>query len=101
MLKQNTSILKLFSEQKRMHYSPPQMLNSYLHKGESQVCHHLFYEPPLQYIVNQSGSTKENFSLKIGENIEMLVCFICVGAQDRTLIDNNHHYQIAMNQHKN
>ena len=34
MLKQNTSILKLFSEQKRMHYSPPQMLNSYLHKGE-------------------------------------------------------------------
>ena len=39
------------------------------------------------YIVDQSGSAKETAGLKIGENIEMLVCFICIGTQDRTLID--------------
>ena len=61
----------------------------------------LFYEPQLRYIENQSGSAKETVSPKIGENIEMLVCFICMGTQDRTLIDINHHYQITMNQHKN
>ena len=53
------------------------------------------------YIANQSGSEKETVSKKIGENIEMLVCFIYIGTQDRTLIDINHHYQITMNQHKN
>ena len=51
--------------------------------------------------MNQSGSVKKTVSPKIGENIEMLVCFICMGTQDRTLIDINHHYQITMNQHKN
>ena len=60
-----------------------------------------FYEPRSQYIANQSGSAKETVSLKIGEDIEMLVCFIFMGIQDRTLIDTNHHYQIMMNQHKN
>ena len=44
--------------------------------------------------------SKETVSLKIGKNIEMLVCFICMGTQERTLIDINHH-QIVMNQHKN
>ena len=43
--------------------------------------------------------SKETVSLKIGKNIEMLVCFICMGTQERTLIDINH--QIVMNQHKN
>ena len=62
---------------------------------------HLFYEPGLRHIVNQNGSAKETVSPKIGKNIEMLVCFICMGTQDRTLIDINHHYQIMMNQHKN
>ena len=33
--------------------------------------------------------------------IEMLVCFICMETQDRTLIDINHHYQITMNRHNN
>ena len=47
----------------------------------------LFYEPWLRYIANQSGSGKETVSPKIGENIEMLVCFICVGTQDRILIN--------------
>ena len=67
------------------------MLNSYLIKGE---------RPSLssRYIANQSGSAKETVSPKIGENIEMLVCFLCMGTQDRTLIDINHHYQITMNQ---
>ena len=36
------------------------------------------------------GSAKETASPKIGEYIEMLVCFICMGTQDRTLIDINH-----------
>ena len=40
----------------------------------------LFYEPRLRYEI-------ETFSPKIGENIEMLVCFICVGTQDRILTD--------------
>ena len=44
------------------------------------------------YIANQSGSAKETVSPKIGENIKMVVCFICIGTQDRiTLIDINHH----------
>ena len=33
-------------------------------------------------------------------NVEMLVCFICVGTRDRILNDINHDYQIMMNQHK-
>ena len=49
---------------------------------------------------NQCESAK-TVSPKIGENIEMLVCFICIGTQDKTLIDINHYYEIAMNQHKN
>ena len=49
----------------------------------------LFYEPRSRYIANQSGSAKETVSPKIGENIEMLVCFICAGKQDRILIDVN------------
>ena len=61
----------------------------------------LFYQPRSQYMANQSGSAKETVSPKIGKNIEMLVCFISVGTQGRTLIDINHHYQITMNQHKN
>ena len=85
-----------------MHHSPPQMLNSYLIKGERpSLSSRLFYEPRSRYIANQSGSAKETVSPKIGENIEMLVCFICVEIQDRTLIDINHHYQIMMIQHKN
>ena len=39
---------------------------------------HLFYKPQLQYIANEIGPAKETASPKIGENIEMLVCFICV-----------------------
>ena len=61
----------------------------------------LFYEPRSRYIANQSGSAKETVSPKIGENIEILVCFICMGTQDRTLIGVNYHYTITMNQHKN
>ena len=78
------------------------MLNSYFFKGERpSLSSHLFYEPQSRYIENQSGSAKETVSSKIGENIEMLVSFIWMGTQDRTLIDINHHYQIKMNQHKN
>ena len=85
-----------------MRQSPPQKLNSYLIKGERpSLSSRLFYEPRLRYIANQSGSAKETVSPKIGENIEILVCFICMRTQDRTLIDINHHYQITMNQHKN
>ena len=62
---------------------------------------HLFYEPWSQYIVNQSGSAKGTVSPKIDKNIEMLVCFIYMGTQDKTLIDISHHYQIMVNQHKN
>ena len=84
-----------------MHYSPPQMLNSYLIKGERpSLSSRLFYEPRSRYVANQSESELETVSPKIGENIEMLVCFICMGTQDRTLTDTNHH-QIMMNQHKN
>ena len=83
-----------------MHHSPPQILNSYLIKGERpSLSSRLFYEPRSWFIANQSGSAKE--TVETGENIEMLVCFICMGTQDRTLIDINHHYQITMNQHKN
>ena len=85
-----------------MHHSRPQMLNSYLIKGERlSLSSRLSYEPQSGYIANQSGSAKETVSPKIGENIEMLVCFICMGIQDRTLNDINHHYQITMNQHEN
>ena len=56
-----------------MHHSPPQMLNSYLIKGERpSLLLHVFYELRLWHIVNQSGSAKETVSLKIGKNIEML-----------------------------
>ena len=85
-----------------MHHFPLQMLNSYLIKGERpSLSSRLFYEPRSRYIANQSGSAKETVSLKIEENIEMLACFICMGTQDRSFIDINHHYQITMNQHKN
>ena len=85
-----------------MHHSPPQMLNSYLIKGERpSLSLRLFYEPRSRYIANQSGSAKETVSPKIGKNIEMLVCFICMGTQNRTLIDISHHYKITMNQYKN
>ena len=85
-----------------MYHAPPQMLNSHLIKGERpSLSSRLFFEPRSRFIANQSGSAKETVSSKIGENIEMLVCFICIGTQDRTLIDINHHYQITMNQHKN
>ena len=78
------------------------MLNSYLIKGERpSVSSRFFYEAQSRYIANQSGSSKETDSPKIGKNIEMLVCFICMGTQDRTLIDINHHCQITMNQNKN
>ena len=76
-----------------MHDSPPQMLNSYLIKGERpslSLC--LFYEPRLRYIANQSESAKETVSPKIGNHIDMLVCFIFMGTQDKTLIHINHHY---------
>ena len=46
----------------------------------------LFYEPRSRYITNHSGSAKENVSQKIDKNIKMLVCFICIGTQERTLI---------------
>ena len=85
-----------------MHNSPPSRLNSYLIKGvRPSFSSRLFYEPRSQYMVNQSGSAKETVSPKIGENTVMLVCFICMGTQDRMLIDTNHHYQIRMSQHKN
>ena len=84
-----------------MYHSPPQMLNLYLIKGERpSLSSRLLYEPRWRYIANQSGSAKEFVSPKIGENIEMLVCFICMGTQGRTLIDIKHDYQITMNQHK-
>ena len=84
-----------------MHHSPLHMLNSYLVKGERpSLSSHLFYEPRLWFIANQSRSAKETVSLKIGEIIEML--FICfMGTQGMTLIDSNHHYQILMNQYGN
>ena len=78
------------------------MLNSYLIKGErASLSLRLFYQPRSRYIENQSRSAKETLSPKIDENIEMLVCFICMGTQDRTLIDIKHHCQTTMNQHKN
>ena len=84
-----------------MHHSP-QMLNYYLIKGERpSLSSRVFYEPRSRYTANQSGSKKETVSPNIGENIEMLVCVIYVGTQDRTLIDISHHYQIRTNQHKN
>ena len=70
-------------------------------RREAKFVSNLFYEPRSRYIANQSGSAKETVSPKIDENIEMLIRFICMGTQDRTLIDINHHYQITMNQHKN
>ena len=84
-----------------MHWSPLQMLHSYLIKGERPSLSACFFHEPLsRYIVNQSVSAKETVSPKIVENIEMLVCFICMETQDRTLIDINH-YKIMLNQHKN
>ena len=64
----------------------------FLLKGErASLSSRLFYEPRSRYIANQSGSAQETASPKTGKNIEMLVCFICMGAQDRNLIDINHH----------
>ena len=84
-----------------MDHSRPQMFNSYLIKGERQtLSSRLFYKPRSRYIANQGGSIKETFSSKTGKSIEMLICFIYMGTQDRTLIDINH-YQITMNQNKN
>ena len=60
-----------------MHHSPPQMLNSYLIKGEAKFVIVSTSEPQSQYIAKQNGSAKETVSPKIGENIEMLICFIC------------------------
>ena len=77
-------------------------VNSYSIKGGGpSLPLRLFYKPRWWYIANQSGSAKETVSPKNGENIEILVCLICMGTQDRTLIDINHHYQIMLNQHKN
>ena len=60
-----------------MHHSLPQMLNSYLIKGERpSLSSRLFYEPRSRYIANQSGSAKETVSPEIGENIEMFVLFV-------------------------
>ena len=99
MFKQNPGILKFFRVKVE---APLSSVDSYLIKGErSRLSSRLFYEPRLWYIANQSGSAEETVSPRTGKNIEMLVCFICVGTQDRTLIDINHLYQIAMNQHKN
>ena len=65
-----------------MHHSFAQMLNSYLLKGERpSLSSRLIYKPQSWFIdiANQSGSAKETVSPKIGENIEMLVCFIVWG----------------------
>ena len=37
---------------------------------------HLLYDPRWGYIANQSGSAKETISMKIGENIEILILFM-------------------------
>ena len=55
----------------------------------SLLSHH-FYQS--RYIANQSGSAEETVSAKIGNNIEMLVYFICVGTEDRILIDVNNSF---------
>ena len=84
---------------KKTHVAPlsSAYVKCYLIKEERpSLSLHLFYEPRLRYTANQSGSAKDTVSLKIGKDIEMLVCFICMEIQDRTL---NH--QITMNQHKN
>ena len=75
-----------------MHHSPPQMLNSYLIKGERptlSLC--LFYEPQMRYIANQSGFAKETVSPKIGKSIEMLVCFICIGNEQLFKVGMRNH----------
>ena len=75
-----------------MHHAPPQMLNSYLIKGERptlSLC--LFYEPHTWYIANKSRFAKETVSPKIGKNIEMLVCFICIG--------NEQLFKVGMRKH--
>ena len=86
-----------------MHHSPlPANVKFLLNqRREAKFVIAYFYEPRSWYIdiANQSGSAKETVRSKIGENIEMLVCFICMATQDR--IDMNHHYQILMNQDKN
>ena len=102
MFKENPSILIFFFQSKSGCTALPQMLNSYVIKGERpSLSSHLFYKPRPRYIANQSESAKETVSPKIGENIEILDCFICMGTQDKTLIDINHRYEIMMNQHKN
>ena len=74
----------------------------FLREGERpSLSSRFFYEPQSRYIANQNGSAIETGSPKIGVNIKILVCFICMGKQDRTLTDTNYHSQITMNQHKN
>ena len=84
-----------------MYHSPPADATFLLKGKRSSLSSHLFYEPQSRYIVNQSVSAKETVSPKIGENIEMLVFFVCMGTQDRTLIDINRYYRITVIQHKN
>ena len=100
MFKQNPSIFFFFRVEVYVPLSSTDV--KFLIKGEwPSLSMHLFYEPRLWYIVNQSGAAKETVSPKIGKNIEMLVCFIYMGTQDSTLIGISYHYQITMNQHKN
>ena len=79
MFKQNPSILIFFRVKLDAPLSSTDV-NSYLIKGEGQsLSLRLFYESRSRFIANQSWSAKETVSQKIGENIEMLVCFICLG----------------------
>ena len=62
-----------------MHHSPPQMLNSYLIKGErASLSSRLFYEHRSWYIANQSGSAKETVSPNWREYWDA-TCFVCRG----------------------
>ena len=82
MFKQNPSILIFFFQSKSKCTTLLSLPSLSLH---------LFYEFQLRYIANQIGSAKKIDCPNIGENIEMLVCFICMGTQDRTLIDSNYY----------
>ena len=79
MFKQNPSILLFFF---RLKVDVP-LSSTYVkfllnQRREAKFVKHLFYEPRSRFIVNQSGSAKETVSPKIGKNIEMLVCYICM-----------------------
>ena len=84
MFKQNPSILIFFRVKANAPLSSADV-------ERPSLSSHLFYEFQLRYIANQSGSAKEIDSPNIGENTEMLVCFICMGTQDRNLIDINYY----------